>query len=50
VEESAVSAGQISCEVDAEVLENLRYGEYARHVIAGYEELQVVLAGLEAAH
>jgi multidrug resistance protein MdtO len=49
VEESAVSAGQISCEVDAEVLENPRYGEYARHVIAGYEELQVVLAGLEAA-
>jgi multidrug resistance protein MdtO len=48
LQQSATSAAQISCSVDAEVLENPRYGEYVRNVIARYEELQIALTGLEA--
>jgi hypothetical protein len=48
MQESTRDVAQVSCEVDSEVLENPRYGEYARNIVSRYTELQVVLSGLEA--
>ena len=44
---SAAPVAELACADTPEVLEHPRYGEYVRHTIARYAELQSIIAGIE---